>query len=265
VSADGVTRSTASPTPVRDREWALFLDVDGTVLEIARGPHAVHVSTRLQLALTTAAARESGALALVSGRRIGDLDLLFQPHRLAAAGVHGLERRDALGRMIRQPVAPDALDGARKRLKELASARPGILLEDKGGALAVHYRQVLHLEGEVIAIVEAIAADLGPGFHAQHGKCVVEIKPAGYSKGAAIEAFMGEAPFAGRLPVFVGDDATDEDGFVAVNAQGGLSIRVGYGGRTAARWRFTDVNEVIRWLVTPEQAHGRRIPAEQSP
>lgn len=249
--------------PIRDCDWALFLDVDGTVLEIAKWPQAVHVSERLRLALATAAARESGALALVSGRRIADLDRLFAPHRFPAAGVDGLERRDAQGRWIGPSVEPKALDGARARLAGLIAVSPGVLVEDKGCALAVHYRQALHLESDVTAAVHAISADLQPHFYVQSGKCVLEIKPAGYSKGAAIEAFMSEAPFAGRLPVFVGDDETDEGGFAVVNARRGLSIRVGYGGRTAARWRFTNVNEVIGWLGTPQHAHGKRISAAE--
>ena len=162
---------------------------------------------------------------------------------------------------MRLAVEPEALDHARAHLTGLMAVSPGVLVEDKGCALAVHYRQALHLESEVAAAVHVIAADLRPMFHVQPGKCVLEIEPAGCSKGAAIEAYMSEEPFAGRLPVFVGDDETDEDGFAVVNARRGLSIRVGYGGATAARWRFTDVNEVIRWLGAPQHAHGKRISA----
>lgn len=247
--------------PIRDRDWALFLDVDGTLLEIAQWPEAVHVSERLRLALAHAEARESGALALISGRKIADLDRLFEPSTFAAAGVHGAERRSARGDLTLPAVASEALDRVRVPLMEQMAAKSGIVVEDKGYALAIHYRQALHLEKKVTATVHALAAELRPDFHVQPGKCVLEIKPAGCSKGEAIRAFMGEAPFCGRRPVFVGDDETDESGFEAVNALAGLSVRVGYGGPTTARWRFADVNEVIRWLRAPQQAHGKPVQA----
>ncbi len=250
--------------PIRRRDWALFLDVDGTLLEIARHPDAVHVSQRLRLALLAASARESGALALVSGRGLADLDRLFEPHRFPAAGLHGLERRDAFGRLSRPSVEPAELDGVRARLARVASASAAVFIEDKGCTLAVHYRQAMHLESDIVAVVQAAAADLHPRFHVQTGKCVLEIKPVACSKGAAIEAFMDEPPFRGRLPVFVGDDDTDEDGFAAVNARGGLSVHVGYHGPTAAHWRFTDSNLVIRWLGAPHQPLGRPISAEEN-
>jgi trehalose 6-phosphate phosphatase len=245
--------------PIRNGDWALFLDVDGTLLEIARRPDIVHVSERLRFALQAAAARECGALALVSGRTVADIDQLFAPHRLAVAGVHGAERRDAQGRLWRRDVPRHMLDEARILLAKFTSASPGLLIEDKGEALAIHYRQAMHLESQIAATVRAVAAPLQPHFHAQPGKCVIEIRPADCSKGTALEAFMREEPFVGRRPVFVGDDATDEDGFAAVNARGGLSIQVGYSVPTAARWRFKDVNEVIRWLNSPGQLHGRRV------
>ncbi|HSD74362.1 MAG TPA: trehalose-phosphatase [Steroidobacteraceae bacterium] len=248
---------------IRTGAWALFLDVDGTLLEIAKRPDAVRVSERLRHALIYASERECGALALISGRSLADLDRLFEPQTFPAAGVHGMERRDARGHVTRLAVEPRDLDDARARLGPLKTASPGILIEDKGCALAVHYRQAMHLESEIAATVHSVASPLQPRFHVQPGKCVLEIKPAGCSKGSAIEAFMNEPPFAGRLPVFAGDDDTDEAGFAVVNALGGVSVHVGYSRPTAAHWRLADVNAVIRWLAAPHQPHGKPIAAAE--
>jgi trehalose 6-phosphate phosphatase len=245
--------------PAREHARALFLDVDGTLLEIAETPQAVHVPARLRHALTVAADREAGALALVSGRKISDLDALFQPQRFPAAGVHGLERRNAAGGFIEPAIDHHALDQARVHLTQMARSRPGLLIEDKRWALAAHFRKVPHLEDEIRAVMESLCRTLQPHFCLQTGKRVIELKPAVHSKRTAIASFMREPPFAGRLPVFIGDDDTDEDGFAAVNEQGGLSIRVGYAMPTVARWRLANVNEVIRWLAMPRQPHGRAI------
>ncbi|MEZ5487497.1 MAG: trehalose-phosphatase [Steroidobacteraceae bacterium] len=239
--------------PVRNCGWALFLDVDGTLLEIATGPDAVCVPARTRYLLQTAQSRESGAVALVSGRTIADLDRLFDPMRLPVAGVHGLERRDAAGRQTTLEVEPALLDDARERIAPLLAAHTGLRLEDKRCSLALHFRQVPHLEPQARAVFDDVMQRASPHFHLQTGKYCLEIKPAVCSKRSAIEAFMGEPPFAGRLPVFVGDDDTDEEGFEAVNELGGLSMRVGHKPVSAARWQFTTVKAVLRWLHRPEQ------------
>lgn len=238
--------------PVRPDGRASFFDVDGTLLEIAETPGAVHVPERLKDLLRDTALRESGALALISGRSLAELDRLFAPYRFAAAGSHGLERRDAAGRytvavnpeLTRNPEFTDV----RIHLQRFCAEHPGLLFEDKGLSLALHYRRVPHLETRVFEIMGALVAQLGPPFHLQRGKCVCELKPAAANKRSAIEAFMKETPFAGRTPIFIGDDITDEDGFAAVNAAGGDSIRVGLEGTSVARWRFASVQEVINWL-----------------
>lgn len=196
-----------------------------------------------------AAARESGALALVSGRSLAQLDDLFSPFRFAAAGLHGIERRSADGTLERLPIEPAQLDAARAALTELAARHPGLLLEDKGLALALHYRMAPQWAGLAWETARSWTGSLGPDFHLQSGKCVVEIKPAGLSKRTAIEAFLREPPFAGRMPVFLGDDVTDEDGFAAVNTMGGCSIQVGRLEPTAARHRLPDVGSVADWLA----------------
>jgi trehalose 6-phosphate phosphatase len=230
------------------RNIALFLDVDGTLIEIAATPDAVKVPAALRNTLQLAAERENGALALISGRTIRELDRLFAPYSFPASGQHGLERRDAYGNLWSPKIDVDALRPVRERLVEMVEARAGLLLEDKSTSLAVHYRLAPKLEGLAHATMAECAAQLDNRFTLRFGKCVVELVPVGYSKRAAIEAFMAEAPYAGRVPVFVGDDATDEEGFEAVNALGGYSIRVGRQGPTAAQHRFVDVAAVIRWL-----------------
>ncbi len=238
--------------PVTARNRALFLDVDGTLLEIADSPDAVRVPAHLKELLARLASQEAGALALVSGRRLTQLDELFAPHRFAAAGLHGVERRDATGEYSRVSHASlAALPGfarARVAMTALAYHHPELLFEDKGLALALHFRRAPALEGEVLTLMNAVLADVGPAFHLQAGKSVLELKPAAGSKRTAIELFMNESPFRGRLPIFVGDDLTDEDGFAAVNAMGGDSIRVGPVAHTVARWHFNDVQQVVAWL-----------------
>lgn len=226
---------------------ALFLDVDGTLLEIAASPNEVKVPAALRNTLELAAEGENGALALVSGRTIGELDRLFAPAVFAAAGQHGLERRDAAGRLWRAEADPQLLQSARETLRELVAGHPGLLLEDKGFNLALHYRQAPRLEDRVSEVMTSLLAGLRPHYQLKAGKCVLELMPAGHSKRTAIETFMREPPFYGRTPVFVGDDVTDEDGFAAVNALGGYSIRVGKG-TSLARHRFSSVSAVIAWL-----------------
>jgi trehalose 6-phosphate phosphatase len=234
---------------VPEQDLALFLDVDGTLLEIAATPDAVRVPASLRNTLELASQREQGALALVSGRTIASLDELFAPSQFPMAGQHGLERRSAAGALWRAPINEKALSRARDHLQTLQVRHAGLLLEDKGCALALHYRQTPALAEQLTEELETLQQELAPHLQLKLGKCVLELMPAGFSKRTAIEAFMREAPFAGRIPVFVGDDITDEDGFAAVNELGGYSIRVGEPTiNTAARHFFGSVSGVIAWL-----------------
>jgi len=233
---------------IPSRNIALFLDVDGTLIEIAATPDSVKVPAALRNTLQLAAEREQGALALISGRCIRELDRLFAPCVFPAAGQHGLERRDALGNLILPAINTEILRPVRAELVELVQRHSGLLLEDKGTSLAMHFRLAPKCEPQVRAAMTDCMQRLGGHFVLRDGKCVLELVPAGYSKRAAVEAFMLEPPFAGRVPVFVGDDTSDEDGFAAVNALGGYSIRVGSAGASAARYRFVSVSAVIRWL-----------------
>lgn len=226
---------------------ALFLDVDGTLLEIAGSPEEVRVETRLHDVLDRLRRRLLGAVALVSGRPIADLDRLFGLSGLPAAGLHGLERRRADGVVIR--AAGDRLpDEMRRRLDQFAVAHPGVLIEDKGTALALHYRGAPSAKAAARRLVVDLLAGSEDRLALLDGKMVLEIRHRGSDKGDAVAAFMAEPPFAGRRPVFVGDDVTDEDGFEMANRMDGWSVRVGDGRETNARLRLPDVSSVIAWL-----------------
>jgi trehalose 6-phosphate phosphatase len=233
---------------IGDEALALFLDVDGTLLEIAATPDRVHVPASLRNTLQLAYEREQGALALLSGRSLDELDVLFSPCGFPAAGKHGLEIRLSSGAVIRPDIDPALLDPARRWLGILQRDNRGLLLEDKGMALAMHYRLAPGLAREVEVVMNEMAVELGDGFVVRSGKCVYELMPRGFDERSAIQLLMREPKFAGRIPVFVGDDPTDEVGFHAVNEMGGHSIRVGKLEETAAKYRFSSVATVVAWL-----------------
>jgi trehalose 6-phosphate phosphatase len=239
----------AGGLPVRQdgNDFALFLDVDGTLLEIAGSPDAVRVDPRLLDLLPRLRQQLGGAMALVSGRRIEDLGRLFGLAGLPMAGIHGLERRRGDGQIVRG--VPDCLPAAvRQPLYQLAAMHPGVLIEDKGAAVAVHYRAAPEAEADArAAVAEALAQSTGR-LTLLDGKMVLEVRWRGSTKGDAIAAFMNEAPFSGRRVLFAGDDVTDEDGFEVVNRLGGWSIRVGDDRSTAAHFRLSGVSAVIGWL-----------------
>lgn len=226
---------------------ALFLDIDGTLLPLAETPRSVVVDAAVLELIGTLHGRLQGALALVSGRTVEDVDRLFSPLRLPVGGQHGLERRGAQVGLDRFSPPGSDLVTIRAWLAELRGAYPELLIEDKGLSFAVHFRRAPALAQVVADASLRLLGKLGEGWKAQPGKMVVEVKPSGRDKGSAISAFMAEAPFRGRVPVFMGDDATDEHGFAAVNAMGGVSIRVGQG-ETVAHWRIPDVGGVRAWL-----------------
>lgn len=228
--------------------WAIFLDVDGTLLELRDRPSAVVADDALKSLLQALLVRSQGAVALISGRSVGDIERLFSPLAVLAAGQHGTERRDARGRLHRHPVPRSGLRHAASVLAQYARERRGLLLEDKGLALALHYRNAPELEPEAGALMRALVGELGSQFELQQGKMVWELKPSGRDKGSVIGEFMQEPPFAGRTPVFIGDDQTDEFGFEVVNRMGGHSVKVG-AGESAARWRLPNAADVRVWLA----------------
>jgi trehalose 6-phosphate phosphatase len=229
------------------RDTALFLDVDGTLLHIADTPDAVTIERATLELLARIHRATGGGLALITGRRIGDIDRLFAPLALPVAGQHGFERRDAAGRVHRHAQPAPQLAASRARLAAFAHEHPGVLIEDKELTLAAHYRLAPQAESKLAALAADLAAESGGVLAVQRGKMVFELRPAGKDKGTAIAEFMGEAPFRGRTPVFVGDDLTDEYGFSIVNGRGGVSVKVG-DGPTEARLRVSDVDAVRAWL-----------------
>lgn len=227
---------------------ALFLDFDGTLVEIVDRPDLTIVPDELKALLADLQKRLSGALAVISGRPIAELDRLLSPLRLPAAGVHGLELRGNNGEIT--ALAKTVIsDDARRQVQKLAAVDPGLIMEDKGHSLSMHYRLAPGLEQQVHDTMQRITATLGPEFILQHGKMVVELKPGGIHKGTAIERFASQPPFAGRRAVFFGDDVTDEDAFDAVNRLDGYSIKVGDQSiQTSAQYTLPDVTAVHRWL-----------------
>ena len=237
-----------APPPIAP-DWAVFLDVDGCLLDFAVAPDAVLVTDELRDVLSRLHAALGGALALVSGRPLAQLDALFAPLRLPAAGLHGLQRRDH-GHGDANDDVPPALALIGQRARALAGKFPGAVIEDKGAALAFHWRGAGAGAGAGEALrqyAESVLIDL-PGYRLQPGKQVIELRPDGAHKGSAIDHMMTQPPFAGRTPVLFGDDLTDEAGFVAVAAAGGHGVIVGDRRPTAAGFAVDNPAAVHAWL-----------------
>jgi trehalose 6-phosphate phosphatase len=225
--------------------YCLFLDVDGTLLDIAPTPGEVHVDPDLIELLRQLERVCDGALALISGRPIAELDDLFAPLFLSVAGVHGCERRDASGHWYRPTFSGATLEPIRTELEYLLRQFHGTLVEDKGCALAVHFRKAPHLEEKLKVHLSALLGRT-TDYELLEGDYVIEIKPVAQNKATAIEAFMQEPPFAGRTPIFVGDDKTDLDGFAAVRKFKGQAISVG--SRVIADHALANPAAVREWL-----------------
>jgi trehalose 6-phosphate phosphatase len=226
---------------ILDRSSALFLDFDGTLVDIAAQPEAVTVPPGLVQTLADLSGYLGGAVALISGRPIAQIDDFLQPLRLPAAGVHGAERRSLNGDLTLVHTHP--LEHVEEVAARLVARHPSLRVETKRGSLALHFRQAPQLEQICIdAMQEAVGRS--PGLTLLRGKMVVEAKPGGATKGHAIEAFMHEAPFLGRVPVFVGDDVTDEVGFATVQRLHGLGVKVGDGPTVA--WQRLDSAATLR-------------------
>lgn len=236
------------PVNIDAAETALFLDVDGTLLDIEDDPKAVSARPDLIAMLESAADSVDGALALVSGRGLAEIDRIFTPARFPAAGAHGSEIR-LDGKTLTMESVSDIPEPVIGSLEDFADANEGLLLERKATGVSLHYRRAPDLEAVCRALVSDILDDLGPEFRLIDGKMVLEIAPRAHSKGEAIRTMLRHDPFRNRRPVFVGDDVTDEDGFAVVNELGGLSIRVGDLDASEARCSLTDVDAVRRWLA----------------
>ncbi len=233
------------PPPLHIQAVALFLDLDGTLAAFESRPELVGASQRRTALLKGLQAVLCGRLAILSGRTLDDIDCIVEGAVPAAGGVHGLQRRSADGAVVNQPPHP-AVDAAEGELKTFAGAASGLLVERKPQSVALHYRNAPALGDQALALAEAIA--VRTGLVLQRGDMVAELRTPGSNKGDALTAFMAEAPFRGARPVMVGDDFTDEAGFVAARALGGFGVLVGPQRRTDAQYRLEDVPAVMAWL-----------------
>ncbi|MCQ8873447.1 trehalose-phosphatase [Mesorhizobium sp. LMG17149] len=234
------------PQPVLAGEWALFLDIDGTLLEHAEHPDAVSVSDELRSLLQGLDRKLNGALAFITGRSVAAVDHLFQPLKLRAAGLYGLEHRLLPDDDVE--IADEPADIAALADEIEAELGRGAYIERKGRVLAIHTRAAPHLLPRATQLVEQALAGLPKGYRVVAGNAGVELLPLEAAKGAAIRRFMEIAPFAGRRPVFLGDDTSDENGFETINDAGGISIRVKPPAQTTAQYGLAGVAETLAWL-----------------
>lgn len=237
--------------PHRADGWAFFIDFDGTLVDIAETPDAVVVPANVPSLLTRVAEKAEGALAVVSGRTIDVLDRLLAPAQFAAAGVHGAELRLPGGTRVSR--APTLVDEARHAFASVAVQHPGLLAEDKGMAVALHFRAAPELEGVAIGAAEAVVAASRGALALQRGKMVVELRPAIADKGRALATLMEQPPFRGRRPFAAGDDLTDESMFATARALGGIAARVGpYDAGSAASVHIAAPASLRAWLAALE-------------
>ena len=233
--------------PSIGRNAAFFVDFDGTLVDIAAMPDLVHVEPWVGDLLESLTHDLNGAVAVITGRPLGTVDAFLAPLKLPVAGEHGLVRRDAAGALHVEDSALASMRTASNRLGLFEVEHEGIILERKRVSVALHYRLRPEL-GEACEAA-AIGAIWGePALEVLRGKMVFEVRPRGRNKGTAVSAFLAEMPFVGRRPIFAGDDTTDEDGFKVVNANGGVTIKIG-DGDTAAQYR-TDREGLFAWAAT---------------
>jgi trehalose 6-phosphate phosphatase len=229
--------------PLLGANAALFLDFDGTLVDIAPRPDHVVVAHGLPATLEALAGRLGGAVAIITGRWLADVDGLLAPAELAGAGLHGAELRD--GRRV-QVRAVGGIGEIARALRQRFGADRRVLVEDKGAAVALHFRLAPERATECTQALRAAAAKW-PDLDIVDGKMVIEARAHDSNKGAALRKLAAEAPFRSRVPVFAGDDTTDEDGFAAAGALGGYGVKVG-DGPTCARYRLAGVADVHAWL-----------------
>lgn len=236
------------PPPRLDDACALFLDVDGTLIAFAERPDQVQLLPEVREAIGRLHQRLGGAVALVSGRPLTQLDALFAPLRLPAAGLHGHElRSDAEAQAAMPADTSEFLHTLHAHAAHLHQAHPGVLVEDKGASVALHWRAAPSAAEAVLAFAHEQLAEL-PGYRLQPGDHVVEFVPEGSDKGVALVTLLQQPPFRGRRPVFVGDDLTDEFGFAAANQAGGWSVLVGTRADSVATYALPDPRGVHAWL-----------------
>jgi len=230
-------------------ESAILLDIDGTLLDLAPTPREVWVPPGLAETLNRLYDKTAGALALVSGRSLNDIDLIFAPEQFPAVGGHGAEMRISADSEAVATHAPPMDKELKRRLAAIAKLSPGILLEDKGYSLALHYRLAPHAEKAIYAAVSLIRADLpNAPIEVLPGKCVCEIKQSGFDKATGVRELMTHEPFRGRRPIFIGDDVTDESVFAIMPDLGGIAFSVGRRAQGVAG-HFDEPRDVRAWLA----------------
>lgn len=245
----GSTHALPAPPVPDPARVALFLDVDGTLLEFAAHPDAVLVEPSLPLLLASLWQRLGGALAPVSGRPLEQIDRLLGLPPGGAAGLHGAEWRGVDGIVVRDGHDAGVLSALSREATTQAASLPGVLVEAKPNAIALHYRNAPSAAPAVDRLASALAAQAGPAFTLQRGDHVVELKPAGADKGDAVARLMREPPFRDRVPWVIGDDHTDEHAFAVARSLGGTGVIVGTRRPTVASWALHDPAAVRAWLV----------------
>jgi trehalose 6-phosphate phosphatase len=241
------------------RRWCLFLDLDGTLIEIAAAPTGVIVPADLVPMLHQLHAALDGALAIVSGRPIAEIDRLLQPLRLAAAGVHGCEMRAQAHGAI-ELATPPFPQRVLASLRDRLGPHDGVAIEEKGPGVALHYRHAPELESRIRALTREMSLE-EHGLRIVHGRKVVELLPARASKRAAVEDFLTRAPFRDRQPIMIGDDAADAPAIDAVRALGGLGLRVAGEHFAPADADFSGPAGVRAWLRALADGPSHGLPA----
>lgn len=236
-------------------DWALFLDVDGTLLDLATTPAEVTTPKDLPKALCRVAHMLGGALALVSGRPVADIDALFRPLQLPSAGIHGLELSPN-GGSPRQLASPMPVE-QRRMLSATAQGLNGVLVEDKVYSMALHFRLTPAVRDVLRRRIELVLSSPAFSAYSLHpGKMLWEVRRKRINKGGAVRALMDEAPFSGRIPVFIGDDETDLDGFEGARRMGGLALPVGRAG-AGLESAFAGPPDVRAWIASLPDVLGR--------
>lgn len=238
--------SRSAPPPLDPQRAALFLDLDGTLFDLQPRPEMVQGDAESSALLAGLERSLGGRVAVLTGRALADADRILSGEVRAVSGSHGLERRDAAGALHVAPAHP-ALEDARRAFEAFRQAHPAVVLEDKGLGVCLHYRTAPELEAEVLALGAELSSRLP--LQAQPGSKMFELRTPGGGKGFALRAYLDEPPFAGAVPVFVGDDLTDEHGFEAAEALGGFGVLVGGREPSSARYGLPDVAAVRRWLA----------------
>ena len=228
--------------PKKIQQIALFLDVDGTLYDIEKSPSLVRPCFRLQKKLHVVRNRLEGALGLISGRSLDDLDRIFNKNQIPVAGNHGAQLRDA-HRYKACPADTENVKGIIQKMRRLHDEKNNLYIENKGSNLTVHFRNSIIQKKKIKNIMMKLLK-YEPDLTYLEGKEVLEIKPMGHNKGTAISYFMRTKPFINRRPIFIGDDVSDEDGFETVNKKGGWSVRVGKYKRSKANYFLPNVKSV---------------------